>query len=81
VFENVTVDSLLAVPASQQKPRKDDAVHVSLSSDLIVKQRRSPTPMATSKRAGCPANSPLEGQEGRQSVKRAAGVKRVLVPA
>jgi hypothetical protein len=40
VFENVTVDSLFATLASQQKSRKDTAVHVSLSSDLHVKQRR-----------------------------------------
>jgi hypothetical protein len=39
VFENVTVDSLFAILASQQKSRKDIAVHVSLSSDLHVKQR------------------------------------------
>jgi hypothetical protein len=39
VFENVTVDGLLAIPTSQWKSRKDTAVHVSLSSDLNVKQR------------------------------------------
>ena len=39
VFENVTVDSLFATLASQQRSRKDTAVHVSLSSDLHVKQR------------------------------------------
>jgi hypothetical protein len=39
VFENVTVDSLFADHASQHSPRKDTAVHVSLSSDLHVKQR------------------------------------------
>jgi hypothetical protein len=39
VFENVTVDSLFAILASQQRSRKDIAVHVSLSSDLHVKQR------------------------------------------
>jgi hypothetical protein len=43
VFENVTVDSLFAILASQQRSRKDIAVHVSLSSDLHVKQRGNVT--------------------------------------
>ena len=77
MFENVTVDSLLAIPTSQWKSRKDTAVHVSLSSDLIVKQRIS-TQMPTKKRTGCPAIAPQEGQEGRWSAKSAAGVERVL---
>jgi hypothetical protein len=37
--------------------------------------------MATAKRTGCPAFRLIEGQEGRQSVKRAAGVRGVLVLA
>ena len=37
--------------------------------------------MATAKRTGCPASRLIEGQEGRRSVKRTAGVRGVLVLA
>ena len=77
----VTVDGLLWSLAQTRNPQGQTAVHVSLSSDLIVKQRRSTPTWGDSKASGYPVGQPFQSQEGRKRVNRAAGVKRVLRPA